>query len=394
VEFTPHSGAPSCKSCGLAGRRSNTASNAFKAFYPLYYYTLFLIYLTDTWYRIKEKHNFDNYRNQIKMKNKKLKVFITLFICLSAIACTGVKNKSGSSDSDYMTINEAIAALTVPEAAAKLAVNPGTSPELPAHYRPPYTSIEPIKLFDNLYFVGSTVVGSFIIDSGDGLVMLDTGCGDADAALMAADMKKLGLDPSRIKLIFISHEHFDHYGGVSYLKKHVCPNAKVAMSLTGWNLLQTVPSEWAYISSRPESVDIYLTDGMKIKLGNARIQIVATPGHSPGCLSFIFPVTDNGTPHMVGIMGGAGVWPTQVETDLYKSSVEYFKAFASRAKCDVGLYVHAQEADFAAIRIRKPGEPNPLVIGTEKFNTVYLQKYRDRYLQMLNSGEMMPYKTL
>ena len=66
--------------------------------------------------------------------------------------------------------------------------------------------------------------------------MLDTGCGDEDAAMMVADIKKLGLDPSKIKLIFISHEHFDHYGGVNYLKKNVCPDAKVAMSLVGWNL--------------------------------------------------------------------------------------------------------------------------------------------------------------
>ncbi len=49
--------------------------------------------------------------------------------------------------------------------------------------------------------------------------MLDTGNCDTDVVLMVADMKKLGLDPSKIKLIFISHEHFDHYGGVPYLKK-------------------------------------------------------------------------------------------------------------------------------------------------------------------------------
>ena len=163
-----------------------------------------------------------------------------------------------------------------------------------ASFSPPYRSIEPIKLFDNLYFVGTTTVGAFIVDSGDGLVMLDTGVGDTDIAMMVKDMKNLGLDPSRIILIFISHEHFDHYGGVQYLIKNVCPEAKVAMSLTGWNLLQTVPLEWAYIGTRPQRVDIYLNDGMKIKIGSVIFQIVATPGHSPGCLSFIFPVTDNG----------------------------------------------------------------------------------------------------
>jgi metallo-beta-lactamase class B len=323
------------------------------------------------------------------VKNKNNKVFVALCLGLILIGCTNRKKISYSSD--YMTIDEATATIKVPGAIAPLATNLGTSPELPAFSRPPFTSIEPIKLFDNLFFVGTTAVGAFIVDTGDGLVMLDTGNGEADAALMVADMKKLGLDPSKIKLIFISHEHFDHYGGVEYLKKNVCPNTKVAMSLVGWNMLQTVPLEWAYIGSRPQSVDIYLTDGMKIKIGIVIFQIVATPGHSPGCMSFIFPVTDNGDAHMVGLMGGSAVWPTQVETRLYKSSVEYFKSFAIAAKCDVGLVFHSQEADFSTLRIRKFGEPNPLVIGTEKFNTVYLKKFRNRYQQMLDSGKIKSY---
>jgi len=295
---------------------------------------------------------------------------------------------------DYLTIDEAISALNVHDAAAPLAADPGVSSKLPASFSPPYISVEPIKLFDNLYFVGTTTVGAFIVDSGDGLVMLDTGNGDADIAMMVEDMKKLGLDPSRIKLILISHEHFDHYGGVQYLKRIVCPEAKVAMSLTGWNLLQTVPSEWAYIGTRPQSVDIYLNDGMKIKIGSLIFQIVATPGHSPGCLSFSFPVTDNGETHMAGIMGGSAVWPTQVETRLYKSSLEYFNAIAKEAKCDVGLLFHSLASDFAQLRKRKPGEPNPLVIGQEKFDTVYLEKFRDRYQKMLDSGTLNPYKPL
>ncbi|NSW94225.1 MAG: MBL fold metallo-hydrolase [Bacteroidales bacterium] len=295
---------------------------------------------------------------------------------------------------DYLTLEEAISAMKVKEAAVPLAVYPGDTTGLPASFSPPYKPVEPIKLFDNLYFVGTTTVGVFIVDSGDGLVMLDTGIGDTDIALMVNDMKKLGLDPSGIKVIFISHEHFDHYGGVQYLKKNVCPEAKVAMSLTGWNFLQTVPPEWAYIGKRPQSVDIYLSDGMKIKIGSVIFQIIATPGHSPGCLSFIFPVTDNGETHMAGIMGGSAVWPTQVEARLYKTSIEYFKAFAREAKCDVGLAFHSQESDFAQLRLRKPAEPNPLVIGQEKFDKVFLQKFRDRYQKMLESGQLNTYQPL
>ncbi len=290
--------------------------------------------------------------------------------------------------SEFLTVDKAIASLKVPEAAAKLSDYSRAVTEIPKGYRPPYRSIEPLKLFDNLYFVGTTVVGAFIIDSGNGLIMLDTGNGDTDAEMMVSDIKKLGLDPSQIKVIFISHEHFDHYGGVRYLKKNVCPGAKVAMSLTGWNLLQSVPPEWVYVGSRPESVDIFLNDGMKIKIGNTYVQAVATPGHSPGCLSYIFPVFENGEKHMAGVMGGRGVWPTDTEAKLYKSSVEYFRAVARESGCDVGLWFHSSERDLAALRSRKAGEPNPLIIGKDQFDTVYLQKYRDSFRQMMESGKI------
>lgn len=290
--------------------------------------------------------------------------------------------------SEFLTVDKAIASLKVPEAAAKLSDYSRAVTEIPKGYRPPYRSIEPLKLFDNLYFVGTTVVGAFIIDSGNGLIMLDTGNGDTDAEMMVSDIKKLGLDPSQIKVIFISHEHFDHYGGVRYLKKNVCPGAKVAMSLTGWNLLQSVPPEWVYVGSRPESVDIFLNDGMKIKIGNTYVQAVATPGHSPGCLSYIFPVYENGEKHMAGVMGGRGVWPTDTEAKLYKSSVEYFRAVARESGCDVGLWFHSSERDLAALRSRKAGEPNPLIIGKDQFDTVYLQKYRDSFRQMMESGKI------
>ena len=292
-----------------------------------------------------------------------------------------------------LNITEAAATLKVPGAALPFVdlSDPDPLPPTPFFGPPPYVPMAPIKLFDHFYFVGTTAVGSFVIDTGDGLVMLDAGIGNSDAAQMVADMKKLGLDPSTIKLIFISHEHFDHYGGLQYLKKNVCPNAKVAMSLIGWNMLQTVPLEAGYINPRPRKVDIYLTDGMKIRVGDTTFQIVATPGHSAGCMSFIIPVTDNGKAHRASILGGTAVWGTQLETMLYKASIEYFKAFAAAAKCDIGLGVHSLESDYVAVRVRKPGEAHPLVIGTAKFDTVYLQKFRDMVQYVLDSGKMQPY---
>jgi metallo-beta-lactamase class B len=154
-------------------------------------------------------------------------------LSLSLLIVLAIGVSSATAQSTAQSIAEAAAALKVPGAAAPYVNLLDPDPLPPTFFGPPpYPSIAPIKLFDNFYFVGTTAVGAFVIDTSDGLVMLDTDIGKEDAAKMVEDIKKLGLDPSTITLIFISHEHFDHYGGVQYLKI-VCPNAKVAMSLVG-----------------------------------------------------------------------------------------------------------------------------------------------------------------
>jgi metallo-beta-lactamase class B len=258
------------------------------------------------------------------------------------------------------------------------------------------TPIEPTRLFDNFYFVGTRSVGALVIDTGDGLLMIDSGWGETDCSQFTADIKKLGLNPGNIKLILLSHEHLDHYGGVQYLQREVCPQAKVAISTIAWNYLQARPAEpegAPYSNPRPRSIDIFLTDGQKIALGNTEVRIVATPGHTPGCVSFIIPVTDRGVPHMAGIMGGTLLNPNRDWAYLYKSSIEYFQKFTREAKCDAGLAVHPWgfEVSLAMARVRKPEESNPLVIGTKNFETVYLQYFRGISQETL---EKLPPETL
>ena len=246
------------------------------------------------------------------------------------------------------------------------------------------TPLGPAQLFDNFYFVGTRSVGSFLVNTKDGLIMIDTGWGGPDTVILFDGMRKLGLDPSKIKLILLSHEHLDHYGGVPYFKKNVCPGARVAMSVIAWNLLHTRPAGppgGPYSEPRPQSIDVFLQDGQTISLGKTGVQIVATPGHTHGCISFIVPVTDNGKPHMVGMMGGVAFTPEWDKAYLYKASIEYFQQFTRKAKCDAGVVAHfsGYEEDLNALRSRKPGQPNPLVIGTERFESEYLQQFRDNF---------------
>ena len=273
----------------------------------------------------------------------------------------------------------------------KPAIN-STSPDLPKWTNPPagtdLTPMEPIQLFDNCFFVGTRSVGAFVLETSEGLIMIDTGWNEKDCSQFVTDMRKLGLEPANIKLILISHEHLDHYGGAQYLKTNVCPDAKVAMSLVGWNYLMTRPAEFAYDNPRPKSIDYFLADRDKVILGQTTIQVIATPGHSPGCLSFIIPITDKGRPHTIGMMGGTAVPNNWNEAYLYYSSIDYFMRFTRLFHCDIGLGTHAVhlgfEKDMKIILEKKAGDSNPLIIGTERFESEYLQKFRDLFFARVN----------
>jgi len=245
-----------------------------------------------------------------------------------------------------------------------------------------FTPMVPTRLFDRFYYVGTRSVGAYIADTTNGLVMIDTGWGEKDCSQFVTDMKKLGLDPRKIEIILLTHEHIDHYGGVQYLKSKVCPGSEVALSLLGWNYMMTRPVEAGFAGPRPKLIDIFLADGDEIKLGQTTIQVVATPGHTPGCMSFIIPVTDDGQPHTVGIMGGVAVPLNWNEAFLYYCSIDYFRQFARRFGCDIGLGTHSSylEEDMKAVRSRKNFEPNPLIIGAERFESEYLQRYTDQFM--------------
>src|SRR6516162_11350182 len=101
--------------------------------------------------------------------------------------------------------------------------------------RPQFTdlNVEPVRLFDNLYFVGLANVYAWVYDTPEGIVVLDTLNNSKDAEVtVVGGMKKLGLDPTRIKYIIITHAHGDHFGGAPYLKEHF--GTRVIASEEAW----------------------------------------------------------------------------------------------------------------------------------------------------------------
>jgi len=273
---------------------------------------------------------------------------------------------------------------------------PNVQGDIPEPQQSKLTGKGPYKLFDNLYYVGNSFlnVGVFIVKTSAGLIIIDAGSnliakdGTWDCKIMEDLMEQAGLDFADVKMILLSHEHIDHYGCATRWQEKTWPPAPVAMSRIGWDNLRTWPVRAAFGGTRPEKIDTYLFDGQRIHLGDTTIQIVATPGHSMGTMSFIIPVREGREKHVVGIMGGSAVQKSWGEAYMYWASVEYFKQACEEAKCDVGLNAHTQNwpaGVLAAFLARKPGEPNPLVIGADNFDSRNLEYYRNRCRQMFQT---------
>lgn len=169
--------------------------------------------------------------------------------------------------------------------------------------------MEPIRICEGVYFVGAHCGSSHLIDTGEGLILLDSGYPQTLYQVIA-NMQKLGFDYRDIKYIVHSHGHYDHLGGTKALVELTgaktflgeadrdCANGKLDL---------TWASEIGYEYYEAFEPDVLLRDGDIISLGKISIRCVSTPGHTPGTMSFFFDVVDGGKTYTCGMHGGVGV---------------------------------------------------------------------------------------
>lgn len=169
--------------------------------------------------------------------------------------------------------------------------------------------VEPFRIAGNLYYVGNANVSCHLIDTGDGLVLLDSAFPQT-VYLLLESIRRLGFDPRDLRLIVHTHAHYDHFGGTRAIVE--LTGAKTALGKDDVFVLAERPElSWAAEYGVPFyetfEVDRPLSDGDRIVQGGLEIECVHTPGHTPGCMSFLFPVIENGKEYLAGIHGGPGL---------------------------------------------------------------------------------------
>ena len=227
----------------------------------------------------------------------------------------------------------------------------------------------PVRVFDNLYFVGMTGYSAWAVNTSDGIILIDTLFGYAVEDEIVGGLTKLGLDPARIKYAIVTHAHVDHAGGAKYLQDRY--GTRIILGAADWDLLENNTGDW----SKPKR-DMVATDGQRLTLGDTTLTLYVTPGHTLGTVSILIPVTDGGTPHLVAEWGGTGfnfaVTPDRSRRfwfQTYVESAERFRDIVGRTSADVLISNHSifdgSRTKLPAVLTRKVGEPHPYVIGTD-----------------------------
>lgn len=230
---------------------------------------------------------------------------------------------------------------------------------------PPHRStwhVEPVKVFDNLYFFGQSEYAVWAITTSEGIIVLDTIFDYSVEDEVVDGMKKMGLNPADIKYAVVSHAHPDHDGGARFLQEHY--GTRVILSPADWDMLDRRTA-----GTKPKR-DMEATDGQKLTLGDTTLTLYITPGHTPGTISTVFPIKDHGTTHIAALWGGVGLNTNREAVEAYIRSAQRFSEIVKKSGADIILANHTDwdrsKINLPLLTSAKPGTPNPYIVGNAK----------------------------
>jgi metallo-beta-lactamase class B len=147
----------------------------------------------------------------------------------------------------------------------------------------------PRKIYGNTYYVGTCAISSILITSPAGHVLIDAAT-EVAATQIEANIRALGFEPKDVKTIVLSHEHWDHAGGLAALQKatsaKVYARAPAAAVLQSGKSDRSDPQFLIAEAIQPVAGVSPLADGQKLEVGPIELEAHATPGHTPGSTSW------------------------------------------------------------------------------------------------------------
>jgi len=229
-----------------------------------------------------------------------------------------------------------------------------------AQQNPDWTApFPPHKIVANIYYVGSKDLASYLITTPQGHILINSNL-ESSVPSIKENVERLGFHFNDIKILLISHGHFDHCAGSALIKqlngaKYMVMEGDVPVVEDGGR------SDFQYSHStdsffKPAKVDRVLHDGDEVRLGNVILTAHLTAGHTKGCTTWTLHVSEDGKPYNVVIIGSPNVNPgyklvhnsayPQIAQD-YEHTFQVLKSLP----CDIFLGAHggyyAMTAKFA-----------------------------------------------
>ena len=246
----------------------------------------------------------------------------------------------------------------------------------------------PHRIADNLYYVGSRGLSTYLITTSEGHILINASF-DRTVPIIRANVENLGFKCSDVKILLTSHAHDDHVGGTALVKE--LTGAKVFVMQGDEKVLESGGhGQYLYKGTwKPVKVDRVLKDGDEVRLGEVVLKAVRTPGHTRGCTTWTMKAKHGGKVYDVVMVGSPNVNPgyrlagnadyPEIAADFAKS----FKVWKS-LPCDIFLGAHGSYYDMEAkyARMRKTG-PNPW-IDPEGYRA-YIANREKAYLDTLKN---------
>ena len=186
-----------------------------------------------------------------------------------------------------------------------------TAGTLRAQANPDWTEpFPPFRIAGNLYYVGSKDLASYLITTPQGLILINSDL-ETSVPLIRASVEKLGFKFSDIRILLISHAHWDHDGGSAAIKAitgatYMVMDGDVSVVESGGKTDFQYGNEPTSLYP-PTKVDRVLHDGDEVKLGSATLVAHLTPGHTKGCTTWTMKVEDAGKTYDIVIVGSPNV---------------------------------------------------------------------------------------
>jgi metallo-beta-lactamase class B len=236
----------------------------------------------------------------------------------------------------------------------------------------------PFRIAGNLYYVGSRGLASYLVATSEGHILINSDL-EANVPMLRASIEKLGFKYKDVKILLISHAHWDHNAGSALIKKQTGAKYMVmaedvpAVESGGRTDFQYGTDKSTYY--RPTKVDRTLRDKDEVKLGDAALVAHLTAGHTKGCTTWTMKVKDGARIHDAVIVCSPNVNPGYklVNNAAYPGIADdYARMFQTlmALPCDLFLGAHGSyyNLDAKYARMQK-GDANAFVdpVGYRRF---------------------------